>query len=1004
MKLLIDSGAAKNYIKIVDGIDPFPVENKFKVNSIHGSNIITTKYLFNVFGGKHTFFVLPQLEAFDGIIGLDTLILSEAVLDLKDKIISTVSGEEHLSLFECNDVNMAVSHKLNGCESRLEEILASNQDVFADPNESLSFNTNVVASIRTVDNDPIYAHFYAYPVGVSDFVNKEIQDLLDNGIIRKSRSPYNSPIWIVDKKGTDEFGAKKRRMVIDFRKLNEKTIDDKYPVPDINNILSNLGRGKLFSKVDLKSGFHQIVLRESDREKTAFSVNNGKYEFCRLPFGLKNAPRIFQRALDDILREAIGRFVFVYMDDIIIFSESAELHLQHIEWVLDVLYKANMRVSREKSEFLLREVEYLGFIVSKDGVKTCPDKVAAILNFPAPITLFDVRSFIGLAGYYRRFIRDFASIAKPLTELLKGENGLISANKSKGVAISLSSEQLDSFNRLRRILASEDVILQYPDFKQAFDVTTDASGHAIGAVLSQGDKPIMMISRTLKGPELGFATNERELLAIIWALKKFRSYLYGINKINIYTDHQPLAFSVSDKNTNAKIKRWKAFIDEHNAKVFYKPGKANVVADALSRQFVNIIEDDDTMAATVHSEESSSHIITKTDSPLNGYGNQIVVEESNENSIKTFIVFRKKKRHVVRFTTIDNLINQLRSVICRDTVNAIHCELSVLGKIQNELVNIFPTTRLRFAPKFVSDITNREEQKEIVTTEHNRAHRCVQNVVEAVLRDYYFPRMTKVTKEIVSNCSICKGNKYVRHPVRQLIAATPIPSKPGERLHIDIYSTDSKHFLTCIDKFSKFAVVQEIKSRSIVDITPALLQLFNIFSNVKYIYCDNEASLNSQFIASLVSRYGATISSCPPDHSQSNGQVERFHSTLAEMARCLKEERSIDDVVELLYTTAIEYNRTVHSRILERPIDVLYLPALEKVVKERLKNAQERDLARFNKKRQHRLYNLGDVVYVKVSKRRGTKLTLRFVKRKIQADLGSTVLIRGRVVHKDSLR
>ena len=175
-------------------------------------------------------------------------------------------------------------------QESLLQVLTQNEAVFADPEESLPFNTNVIASIRTTDNEPIFSRFYPYPVGVSEFVNNEIQDLLDNGIIRRSRSPYNSPIWIVDKKGFDDDGNRKKRMVIDFRKLNERTVDDKYPVPDINIILSNLGRGKFFSKVDLKSGFHQILLKESDREKTAFSVNNGKYEFCRLPFGLKNAP------------------------------------------------------------------------------------------------------------------------------------------------------------------------------------------------------------------------------------------------------------------------------------------------------------------------------------------------------------------------------------------------------------------------------------------------------------------------------------------------------------------------------------------------------------------------------------------------------------------------------------------------------------------------------------------------------------------------------------------
>jgi len=192
--------------------------------------------------------------------------------------------------------------------------------VFAETNEALPYNTNIIGTIRTENEDPIYAKLYPYPMGVSNFVNSETQAMLKDGIIRPSRSPYNNSVWVVDKNGTDEQGNRKKRLVIDFRKQNMKTIDDKYPIPNIVSILSILGKSKFFTTFDLKSGFHQILLAEKDREKTAFSVANGKYEYCRLPFGLKNAPSIFQRAIDDVLREQIGKSCYVYVDDVIIFS------------------------------------------------------------------------------------------------------------------------------------------------------------------------------------------------------------------------------------------------------------------------------------------------------------------------------------------------------------------------------------------------------------------------------------------------------------------------------------------------------------------------------------------------------------------------------------------------------------------------------------------------------------------------------------------------------------
>lgn len=227
-------------------------------------------------------------------------------------------------------------------KANFESIIRNNFKVFADPNEALPYNTQVKATIRTSTNDAIYSKSYPYPMGVADFVNEEIKNLLKDKIIRPSRSPYNSPIWVVDKKGIDKDGNRKKRLVIDFQKLNAVTIDDKYPIPNISVILSNLGEAKYFTTLDLKSGFHQIELLEGDREKTAFSINNGKYEFCRLPFGLKNAPSIFQRAIDDVLRDQIGKSCQVYIDDVIIYSKTEKEHINHIDWVLHKLLEANM--------------------------------------------------------------------------------------------------------------------------------------------------------------------------------------------------------------------------------------------------------------------------------------------------------------------------------------------------------------------------------------------------------------------------------------------------------------------------------------------------------------------------------------------------------------------------------------------------------------------------------------------------------------------------------------
>lgn len=369
--------------------------------------------------------------------------------------------------------------------------------------------------------------------------------------------------------------------------MNLHTIFDRYPIPDINIILSNLGDSKFFSKIDMESGFHQILIEEKDREKTAFSVNGAKYQFTRMPFGLKNAPSIFQRAIDDVLRPFIGKFAYVYMDDVIIFSKTESEHLDHITKIVEALTSSHMKISSEKSSFFEKKIEFLGHVVSQNRISVDPRKIETIKNYPLPTTLKQLRSFLGLSGYYRKFIENYATILKPLTVYLGNDNGKIGARASSKTEIELDHNAIQAFNFIK-IKLQERMELYQPDYSKPFELTTDASDMGIGGVLSQQKNIITFVSRNLSPNEQILATNEKELLAIIWSLQSLRNYLYGIADLTIYTDHQPLTLSVSEKNTNLKIKRWKAILEESGAKIEYKPGNQNVVADALSRQLFNM--------------------------------------------------------------------------------------------------------------------------------------------------------------------------------------------------------------------------------------------------------------------------------------------------------------------------------------------------------------------------------------------------------------------------------
>ena len=401
--------------------------------------------------------------------------------------------------------------------------------------------------------------------------------MLDQGIIRHSISPWSSPVWVVPKK-IDASGKQKWRVVIDYRKLNELTVDDKYPLPNISDLLDQLGKCQYFSTLDLASGFHQIEINPDDIPKTAFSVDNGHYEFVRMPFGLKNAPSTFQRVMDNILLGIQNERCLVYMDDIIIYSLTIHEHLNRLKEVFKRLRKANLKIQPDKCEFLRKEVAYLGHLVTENGVKPNPSKIECIQEFPEPKSPKDIKSFLGLAGYYRRFIPNFAKISKPLTKLLQ-----------KDVAFLFDSECRNSFKELKQALIS-DPILTYPNFEEPFLLTTDASGFAIGAVLSQGpigkDLPIAYASRTLCQAETRYSTIERELLAIVWAVKHFRPYLFG-RRFTLITDHRPLTWLFSIKDPGSRLARWRLKLEEYDYKIEYKAGKSNKNADALSRLKVN---------------------------------------------------------------------------------------------------------------------------------------------------------------------------------------------------------------------------------------------------------------------------------------------------------------------------------------------------------------------------------------------------------------------------------
>ncbi|KAL7291073.1 hypothetical protein TKK_0015204 [Trichogramma kaykai] len=329
--------------------------------------------------------------------------------------------------------------------------------------KTLPGTSKVQHRIITTDDDPINVKQYKYPHALKEEVNKQVQEMLDSDVIEKSDSPYNNPLWIVEKKPDSE-GNKWWRIVLDFRALNDKMISDTYPLPNITEIFDQVGSARYYSVLDLAWGFWQIRLDSRDAHKCAFSTPFGHYQFIRMPFGLKNAPATFQWLMGTVLKGLQGNILFVYVDDIVIYANSIEEHNDKFNQLATRLREANLKLQPGKCEFLRTIVTYLGHILSEEELKVDPKKVEDVTKFPRPKSVKNVRQFIVLAGYYRRFIDKFAAIAKPLFKLLQ-----------KDVPFEWNDKAQESFDRLKTLLTIVPV-LAFPNLNEPYNITTDASG------------------------------------------------------------------------------------------------------------------------------------------------------------------------------------------------------------------------------------------------------------------------------------------------------------------------------------------------------------------------------------------------------------------------------------------------------------------------------------------------------------------------------------------------
>uniref|UniRef100_A0A2N9GPS7 Reverse transcriptase domain-containing protein n=1 Tax=Fagus sylvatica TaxID=28930 RepID=A0A2N9GPS7_FAGSY len=417
----------------------------------------------------------------------------------------------------------------------------------------------------TIPNRPAYR---SNPEETKE-LQRQVEELLAKGHVRESMSPCAVPVLLVPKKdGT-------WRMCVDCRAINNITVKYRHPIPRLDDMLDELHGSCIFTKIDLKSGYHQIRMKEGDEWKTAFKTKYGLYEWLVMPFGLTNAPSTFMRLMNHALRAFLGRFVVVYFDDILVYSKSLDEHIDHLHCVLTVLRKEKLYANLKKCSFCLDKVVFLGFVVGAKGIAVDEEKVKAIKEWPTPKSITEVRSFHGLASFYRRFVKDFSTLAAPLTEIVK-----------KSMGFKWGSEQDQAFIEIKERLCGAP-LLALPDFSKTFEIECDASGIGIGAVLMQEKRPIAYFSEKLNGAALNYPTYDKELYALVRALETWQHYLWP-KEFVIHTDHESLKHLKGQGKLNRRHAQWMEFIETFPYVIKYKQGKENIVADALSRRYALI--------------------------------------------------------------------------------------------------------------------------------------------------------------------------------------------------------------------------------------------------------------------------------------------------------------------------------------------------------------------------------------------------------------------------------
>lgn len=855
----------------------------------------------------------------------------------------TVKTEEVEAILELTAPNVAPRLK-----KRLRDLVSRYRDVFALRNEELGYTDLVHHEIDVGDSPPIKLRPYRMAPGKVTEVRKQIDDMLKRGIIRESNSPYSAPIVLVKKKdGTSRF-------CVDYRKLNSVTKKDAYPIPRIDQTLENLKGARYFSSMDLATGYWQVPVASRDQHKTAFGTSDGGlFEYLVMAFGLTNAPATFQRLMNKLFEKQLFVFILIFLDDLLAYSESEEEHIKHLEIIFQILRAANLKLKPKKCSFFQTEVQFLGHIVSEDGARPDPEKVKAVANWPTPTNLTEVRSFLGFCGYYRRFVKNFAGIAQPLHELAK-----------KNVHFEWNEQRDEAFQTLKKIL-TQTPILKFPDYNFPFVVDTDASANSLGAVLSNiidgEEMPLVFASRVLSKTETNYSTTKREALAVIQAMKWFRSYLWG-HKFILRTDHASLQW-LFRQNSDGMTFRMVQVLQEFDFEVVHRPGQKHGNADGLSRQTTTMPDWSEGEKEThwvscpepMDWTEALNRCNTSWNEELEPERNLLSPQPMDSNNDdgntvelgRTIAEVREEQRtdpaisKILQWAQIDDRQTLAALPPCpttRDAAVRLGPEVVAYWGIWNNLevhagvlyrkwqTNSFPPVIRQLVVPYKA---RRDILEQLHSSKVSGGHFAVQKTLDRIRQRFWWPTMRKDIENKCRTCEPCaarRAGKFLRAELQPIIVGMRFHKVAADILGpvTKAKTSGAKFILVFTDYFTKYVVTVPLNGMTAEEVALAFVQHWILrFGAPDSLHTDQGANFCSELMKETCTLLGIEKTRTSAYHPQGNGMVERHNRVIADVLSkyCAENPREWDNLIP--YLTFV-YNTTVHKTTQATPFSLVF--------------------------------------------------------------------------------